>query len=345
MPIRCHSLQFVLYFCYGSKVIIAERIHKMRLLERIRMNSASVVDNRYQYNGKELNEDFGLNWNDYGARFYDATLGRWNAVDPMADGYAKWSPYCYVLNNPLSFIDPDGQFVIRADNSPHGREEAKQLKAMIKIMTREMKSWNNAQWGNLLTVTGMSKKAFKNMFKDGQGPEIRFQTKDEIEFFLRTPQAYAATNPETGNIVFGHVMSRIMRDYNLLKKGEISNSFTKSGNRTVSDANYIRSEMAFVERFMIGVFGHELGHSAHKLSGRTAMFGDSTGDRSENDFTERGFNFERSVIGRILPHNTQSLGNGVIQSYNYYILISGPGSRTDNEKKEKDNEDKTPPRV
>ena len=47
-------------------------------------NDASVADNAYQYNGKELNEDFGLEWLDYGARWYDPAVGRWGAVDPLA---------------------------------------------------------------------------------------------------------------------------------------------------------------------------------------------------------------------------------------------------------------------
>ncbi|MEZ4963520.1 MAG: RHS repeat-associated core domain-containing protein [Saprospiraceae bacterium] len=64
--------------------------------------------NRYQYNGKELNSDLGLEWNDYGARWYDAAIGRFTGVDPLSEESFGWSSYCYVLNNPLLLIDPTG---------------------------------------------------------------------------------------------------------------------------------------------------------------------------------------------------------------------------------------------
>jgi RHS repeat-associated protein len=72
------------------------------------MDDVAARNMPYQYNGKELNEDFGLGLSDYGARWYDASLGRWWSVDPMAEAYAPISTYHYGMNNPIFFIDPDG---------------------------------------------------------------------------------------------------------------------------------------------------------------------------------------------------------------------------------------------
>jgi RHS repeat-associated protein len=77
----------------------------------------NTTENRYQYNGKELNTDFGLNLYDYGARWYDSAIARWTSVDPLAEQYYAYSSYNYVLNNPVMFIDPDGRLVINGDET------------------------------------------------------------------------------------------------------------------------------------------------------------------------------------------------------------------------------------
>uniref|UniRef100_UPI002481245A RHS repeat domain-containing protein n=1 Tax=Flexithrix dorotheae TaxID=70993 RepID=UPI002481245A len=65
-------------------------------------------DHKFQYNGKEKQEDFDLNWYDYGWRNYDPALGRWHGVDGMSEKYVSYSPYHYAGNNPIRNYDIDG---------------------------------------------------------------------------------------------------------------------------------------------------------------------------------------------------------------------------------------------
>ena len=63
----------------------------------------------YKYNGKELDAKKGLNWYDYGARHYDAALGRFTTVDSLAEKHYSESLYTYCYSNPINCIDPNGK--------------------------------------------------------------------------------------------------------------------------------------------------------------------------------------------------------------------------------------------
>ena len=105
-------------------------------------NSTSVQP--YKYNGKELDTKKGLNWYDYGARHYDAAIGRFATVDPMAEKYYSMSPYAYCGNSPIKFIDIDGRKIV----DPFGKEITYENGVWSSNVTADVKQVGEAMMRN-----------------------------------------------------------------------------------------------------------------------------------------------------------------------------------------------------
>lgn len=72
------------------------------------MSNACNNTQPYKYNGKELDRKGGLDWYDYGARYYDPLIGMFLSVDPLSENFYSVNPYAYCLSNPFNRIDPTG---------------------------------------------------------------------------------------------------------------------------------------------------------------------------------------------------------------------------------------------
>ncbi|WP_428231969.1 DUF6443 domain-containing protein [Flavobacterium sp.] len=92
----------------NSEIVQENNYYAFGLMQKGYNTAISGVDYKYKYNGKELQDELGLNMYDYHARNYDPALGRWMNIDPLAEKSRRFSPYTYALNNPVCFIDPDG---------------------------------------------------------------------------------------------------------------------------------------------------------------------------------------------------------------------------------------------
>ena len=66
---------------------------------------------KFGYNGKELEESLGYNMLEYGARNYDPTIGRYFNIDNYNELYHDMNPYQYTSNNPVKFIDVNGDYI------------------------------------------------------------------------------------------------------------------------------------------------------------------------------------------------------------------------------------------
>ncbi|WP_109098386.1 DUF6443 domain-containing protein [Aquimarina sp. AU58] len=120
-------------------------------------------NHNYGFGGKEYSLELDINTYDFGARNYHPSLGRWFVIDALADakGQIHNSPYAYAMNNPIYYIDPDG-------NCPPGVD-------CVGIMTKIA-----SFFGNNTTATGSAQGAHVQPL-DGGERAYGFRAKGEIK--------------------------------------------------------------------------------------------------------------------------------------------------------------------
>ena len=197
------------------------------------------TENRYQYNGKELEKDLGINLYDYGARWYDAAVGRFATTDPRATDYAFQSPYAYAVDNPVGLRDILGMgvetiIVGKQEWSPGEKykgndefgkkmfsilEEINSTKAGSKMLGRLVSSNNNYVLAESVGAKGVAGKFLPNevgiLSKGGkilvaQG-QSKFSTISHELFhayqYDKKGYLHASTSAEVGAYLFESVVA------------------------------------------------------------------------------------------------------------------------------------------
>jgi hypothetical protein len=147
---------------------------------------------------------------DYGARMYDAQLGRWHAVDPLAERYNSIGSFVFVANNPIRNIDLDGKEIwisygnnqqVRYDNGNLYNEDGTKYEgkdAFISSVAGNLNTMNGTSVGK--SVLGLLAKS-KNHF-DLANKTVRDKNNNPISALTFSPYEKGG-----GRIDAGYLMS------------------------------------------------------------------------------------------------------------------------------------------
>ena len=201
----------------------------------------------YKYNGKELQEN---SMYDYGARLYMPEIGRWNAVDPLAEKYPNISPYIYVANNPVKFVDFDGRdFGIRINHE----------NKTIIIEANYYYQNENTYINNIPSLDYWNALKGKYTTKDGIVYSVSFSLKGNVIEDRQRVRDVASKDP-IGN----SVQELSDEGYSNLVKSWLEADQERLGNQLENGGGVTRKKKEIVNKLSVAnsyTRAHEIGHT------------------------------------------------------------------------------------
>ncbi|TQM39292.1 RHS repeat-associated protein [Flavobacterium branchiophilum] len=203
----------------------------------------------YKYNGKEWQDELGLNMYDYGARNYMADIGRWGSIDNKSEKYVSFSPYHYAGNNPVLYLDVDGN-----EFTEGAWEWVNRLIADI----------NSRQEKNNSSIAD-----YKAKIAGGGSDRQIARWNRNINSLTANNEELETTRGETATLAASTQVYDVVTDNGGTQKDAFGNSTTT--NQTTFNSENNRVQLTVSSGTDLGLFSHELKHMYQFETGETSL--------------------------------------------------------------------------